>query len=61
MARYPTSNTPITQSTRAFQYVFQIVLTVFLKIKNAATVVNPYQQRGKKTAGREKAGKPDCT
>jgi hypothetical protein len=61
MARDPTSTTPITQSTGALQYVFQIDLTGFEKMKNWAAAVNPYQERIQKTAGRGKAGNPDCT
>jgi len=40
-ARNPTSNTPITQSTWALQYVFQNDLTVFVKMKKWPTPVNP--------------------
>jgi len=60
MARDPTSTTPITQSTGALQYVFQIDLADFFKNKNWLRPY-PYQERIQKTAGSGKAGKPDCT
>jgi hypothetical protein len=61
MARDPTSATPITQSTGALQYVFQIDLTDFVKMNNWTTAVNPCQKGNQKTAGKGKAGKPDST
>jgi hypothetical protein len=61
MARNSTSSTPITHSTWALQYVFQIVETAFLKMENWAIAVNPYQYKNRKTAGRENAGKSEYT
>jgi hypothetical protein len=59
MARDPTSTTPITQSTGALQYVFQMDLTGFVKMKNRAAGF-PLPAKNPKTGGKGKAVKPDC-
>jgi len=56
MARDPTSTTPITQSTGALQYVFQIDLADFLKMKNWAAAL-PLPGKNPKDSGQRESRK----